>query len=192
MKTAKSWGSTSRDFNESSYSNQKKSKTLSTPSYASEAKSYGIMYVEAKPSNVSKTVNSILAESKDGNDGNENYNEFIRNSLRDSIGNNTSEILFKAMKDIKYKRADSKSNGGSLSARYESKGDDNDKSNNKQYSSDDIDALLMDAAQKVLEKDLSISQKKSKTRYLLIITIYIIINFPILINFKKFRKECMC
>ena len=162
MKTAKSWASTSRDFNESSYSSKKKSKTLSTPSYASDAKSYRIISVETKPSHVSKTIESILAESKDSNNANENCNEFIRNSLRDSLGNNTSEILFKAMKDIKYKKADSKNSEGPLSARYESKGDNNDKSKHKQYSSDDIDALLMDAAQKELDKDFSKLHKKDK------------------------------
>ena len=111
----------------------------------------------------------LLAESKDDNE-NRNSNEFLRNSLRDSIGNGTNEILFKAMKEIKYKKADAK-HDGSLSARYESKDDDNKSKMNKQFSSDDIDAMLMDAAKEVMQNNISKSIslaksiKKSKSRY---------------------------
>ena len=74
------------------------------------------------------------------------------------------------MKEIKYKKADAK-HDGSLSARYESKDDDNKSKMNKQFSSDDIDAMLLDAAKEVMQNNISKSisltksSKKSKSRY---------------------------
>ena len=74
------------------------------------------------------------------------------------------------MKEIKYKKADAK-HDGSLSARYESKDDDNKSKTNKQFSSDDIDAMLMDAAKEVMQNSIAKSNssaksiKKSKLRY---------------------------
>lgn len=182
MKTAKSWASTRDIHSDNYYNNKNKSSTLS--SYSNNT-SNGIASVDTKLSAISRKVESILAESKDND--NENHNEFLRNSLRDSIGSGTSEILFKAMKEIKYKKADAK-NDGSLSARYESKDDANKTKLNKQFSSDDIDALLMDAAKEVIQKSVAKSLKRSKSRF----NIFIIINNTITNNnIKENRKKML-
>jgi len=191
MKTAKSWASSTRggDINDNYYRNKNKSSTISSYSNQTiKSNGNGISSVDTKLSYISRKVESILgniyhyfislsllsyyyllAESKDDNE-NRNSNEILRNSLRDSIGNGTNEILFKAMKEIKYKKADAK-HDGSLSARYESKDDDNKSKMNKQFSSDDIDAMLLDAAKEVMQnnvsKSISLAKsiKKSKSRY---------------------------
>jgi hypothetical protein len=188
MKTAKSWASQTRDVNSDNYynNNKNKSTTLSSSNSNTTRRSNGIATVDTKLSSISRKVESILAESKDND--NENHNEFLRNSLRDSIGSGTSEILFKAMKEIKYKKADAK-NDGSLSARYESKDDDKKTKMNKQFSSDDIDALLMDAAKEVMQNSIAKSQKKSKSRF--IILLYIIYRIMLILTIKENRKKML-